>query len=417
MSLRCARSPEPPKMTIVEARGYARAEAPRAADSASRWPPALFLLHGVTAELIAERGGDLHRVAVFLPRHEAREERVGDGRHRHAVRDGLEHRPAAFARILDPTFDVLKVAALLLEGALGELEEPRPYDAPLEPDRGDLLQVELELTRVEQLEAFAVRLHHSALDPVVDHLHEMARAALSEMRPAVRRGEGVERGLRDRDRVGGTTDHHAVAVLEPPDPTRHPDVDEAEFERAVFVGAAHRIAEVAVAPIDEHVTGRGEARELVERVLRGIAGRHHRPEHARRLDLFDHVLDRARGDGAVRRRLLYRLGAAVAGDHAVTAAGQPGDHVPAHPSEPVQTYVHVRPPPETVRHNRRPVRRFTMTPKGPFDLARSSRVLRRLAESTLRSGRHRDGPFRSKVGVARPPSSSVRTHAGASSER
>src|SRR5205085_4371680 len=100
----------------------------RAADSASRWPAALFLLDGVAAELIAQSGRDLHGVAVVLPRHEAREKRVGDRRHGYAVRDRLEHGPPTFARVLHPTLDVFEIAAFLLEGALGELEEPRSHD-------------------------------------------------------------------------------------------------------------------------------------------------------------------------------------------------------------------------------------------------------------------------------------------------
>src|SRR2546426_9785476 len=130
------------------ARGCVRAAALRAAGSESTWPARLFLLDGVTAELIPERGGDLHRVTVLLARHEPRKQGVGDRGHGHAVRDGLEHGPAAFARILDPALDVLQVASFLLEGALGELEEPRTHHASLKPDRGHLAEVEVELARV-----------------------------------------------------------------------------------------------------------------------------------------------------------------------------------------------------------------------------------------------------------------------------
>src|SRR5438034_4673140 len=99
MSLRCARSPDPPKMTIVDGSGMRESRSPSRSgfrvDVASSRPPqsrryapetrsglagslvarrSLFLLQGVAAELIPERGGDLHRIAVLLPRHEAREQ-------------------------------------------------------------------------------------------------------------------------------------------------------------------------------------------------------------------------------------------------------------------------------------------------------------------------------------------------------
>src|SRR5438477_4463185 len=126
--------------------------------------------HFVAAELIAQRGRDLHRVAVGLPRGEAREQRVRERGHRDVVRDRLEDGPASLARVGDVALDVLEVAALGLEGALRQLEEPGPNDAALVPDLRDLLQVEVELARVQELEALAVGLHHPVLDAVVDHL-------------------------------------------------------------------------------------------------------------------------------------------------------------------------------------------------------------------------------------------------------
>src|SRR5919204_66893 len=150
-------------------------------------------LDGMTAELIAQCGGDLHRVRVILPRSEPREERVRQGGRGHGVCDRLRDRPAALAGILDVTFDAGEVGAFGLERALGQLQQPRPHDAAVIPHRSDLLEVEAELARVQELEALAVRLHHSVLDAVVDHLHEVTRPGLAEMRPSVRRRQGVER--------------------------------------------------------------------------------------------------------------------------------------------------------------------------------------------------------------------------------
>src|SRR5207245_7591921 len=138
----------------------------------------------------------------------------------------------------------------------------------------------------------------------------------------------------------GAADHHAVAVLESPDAARDADVEEAETHRAVFFGPPHRIAEVAVAAVDEHVTGRSEAGELIHGVIGRVAGGHHRPEDARGLHLLHHVLDRARRHSAVLRGLLHRLGAAVPRDHAMLAPCEARDHVPAHATEAIETDFH-----------------------------------------------------------------------------
>ena len=183
---------------------------------------------------------------------------------------------------------------------------------------------------MKEFEAFAVGLHHPVLDPVVDHLHEVAGAGLAEVRPAIRRRERVEDRLRNCHRVGGTADHHAVAVLESPDPSRDADVEEAQTFGRVFFGTLHRIAEVAVPAIHQHVARGGVARELVQGMIGRLARRDHRPEHARWLELFHHVLDRARAHRAVPDRFLHRLGATVARDDAMTTAREPRDHVPAH---------------------------------------------------------------------------------------
>src|SRR6266542_4887388 len=119
-----------------------------------------FGLHLMTAELVAEGGGDLQRESVLLARGEAREQRMGERRHRHAVIDRLMDRPAPLAGVLDVALDPLELVALGLERALGELEQPRTDHADVVPDPGDGLEVDVELARVDELEPLAVRLHH-----------------------------------------------------------------------------------------------------------------------------------------------------------------------------------------------------------------------------------------------------------------
>src|SRR5688572_10464054 len=60
-------------------------------------------LHGVPAELVAQRGEDLVGVAVRLAAAaEALDERERDDRGRHVAVDRLENGPAPLARVVDP---------------------------------------------------------------------------------------------------------------------------------------------------------------------------------------------------------------------------------------------------------------------------------------------------------------------------
>src|SRR6266542_328979 len=151
------------------------------------------------------------------------------------MRNGFLDRPAPFAGIRDPAFDVREVGALLLEGSLSELEQPRAHHAALHPHARDALHVDVEVARVDELEALAVGLHHPVLDAVMDHLDEVARATLPEMRPAVRRCERVERRLQAFHRARFAADHHAVTVVQSPLSAGYADIEVVETEPAVLL--------------------------------------------------------------------------------------------------------------------------------------------------------------------------------------
>src|SRR5258706_5479563 len=256
------------------------------------------------------------------------------------MRDRFLDRPPSLAGVCDPALDVREVRAFLLECALRELEEPRANDAALHPDTRDTLHVDVEVAGVDELEAFAVRLHHPVLDPVVDHLDEVARAALPEMRPTVRRCEGVERRLHTFDRARLAADHHAVAHVETPDASGDANVEVVEAERLVLLGAAHRVPEVRVAPVDQDVALGGESRELIEGVIGDVPGGDHRPQDARGLELLRHLLDRVGADRALGLRLVDRPWAAISRDDGMPPAYQPRDHVAAHPAQAVEPDLH-----------------------------------------------------------------------------
>src|SRR5262245_655122 len=104
------------------------------------WPWSLLRLHGVAAELLAQRGLDLRCERLLLARGEARVERGGDHRDRHVLVDRLEDRPATLARVVDIAGDALEVVPVLVECVVEEVEQPRPHDRAVAPDARDLLE-------------------------------------------------------------------------------------------------------------------------------------------------------------------------------------------------------------------------------------------------------------------------------------
>src|SRR6266702_1976521 len=102
-SLRRVRSPDAPKMTMAWGSGgfSAMALAP------------LLRLHGVAAELVAERGDHLGSVGLVLPGGEPQEQRQrGDGGG-HVLVHGGEDRPSPLARVLHVPLDAVQAGVLL----------------------------------------------------------------------------------------------------------------------------------------------------------------------------------------------------------------------------------------------------------------------------------------------------------------
>ena len=86
------------------------------------------------------------------------------------------HRPAAFARVLDVAFDAVKPVGVFLERRVTSARAATTDDGAVAPELTIWLRIKIEVGVAEQLEALGVRLHHSVLDPVVDHLSEVAGA-------------------------------------------------------------------------------------------------------------------------------------------------------------------------------------------------------------------------------------------------
>src|SRR6266540_1849651 len=245
----------------------------------------LRLLDGVAAELGAQSGVDLGREGLVLAGREARVEGGRNHRRGDALVDRLEDRPAALAGVLDVPRDAGEVAAVRVEGVVQELEQPRADDRAVAPDARDLLEVEIELGGLHDLEAFGVGLHQAVLDPVVDHLHEVARAGRADVRPAPGRGERLEDRPDSPDRLVGAAGHQAEALLEAPDPAGDADVEKVDPVLGSFSIAPLRVVEVRVAAVDDHIAGLEDPEQLPKSIFGDLAGRNNQTDEERRFEL------------------------------------------------------------------------------------------------------------------------------------
>ena len=193
-------------------------------------------------------------------------------------------------------------------------------------------QVDRELGGLHDLEALGERLHHPVLDPVVDHLHEVARTRRPDVEEAARLGQVLQERLDVLVGGGVTADHHAVALLQPPDPAGHAGVEEADALLRRLGGAALRVAEVRVAAVDDDVAVLEQAEDRLEGVLGRVAGRDHQPHDAGLRELRGELDQRVGRPLGVRPRI---------GLDRVAVLAQPLDHVGAHPAEADHSEIHV----------------------------------------------------------------------------
>jgi hypothetical protein len=183
---------------------------------------------------------------------------------------------------------------------------------------------------VHQLEALGIRLHQAVLDPVVDHLREVARARGPHVRPAVLRRKRLEHRLQPLHGRLVAARHQAEACLEAPDSSGDADVDERDALLARRVVPPLRVAEVRVAAVDDRVAGLEDVEQLLERVLRDRAGRDHQPDVARRVELLCQRAQRLRG----------RLDVRVERLHLVPRLREPLRHAGAHPAQSHHSKLH-----------------------------------------------------------------------------
>src|SRR5215218_4195992 len=326
----------------------------------------------VAAELLAHRREDLVAEVAEAARVEALVQGGGEDRRRHALVDRRDRRPATLAGVRDAAGELLQVAGFL-QRRRGQVEQPGADHAAPAPDLGDLGQVEvvlvvlgvverrrlgvglaLDLAGVgvlEDVEALGVGGHDAVLDPVVDHLHEVAGAVGAAVQVAVLRGrelpvaprralgrvdtrrEAGEDRVEPLHRPVGAADHQAVAALEPEDAAAGAAVDVVDPPLSHLFGAADVVPVVGVAAVDDRVAGLQHRGDRVDRLLGDLPGRDHDPDRARGTQLRSHLLQRGGALGSLARQLRDRIGVDVVGDDLVAVAHQAPRHVGSHSAE------------------------------------------------------------------------------------
>src|SRR5215211_6737393 len=295
-------------------------------------------------ELAAQGGYDLHGERVFLAGGEAGEEGACYGVRRYVLFYGFEHCPASFARVLDVAANAVEVG-ILLEGALGELEEPAADDAALVPEAGESPEIVVVAGLLEDLEPFGVGLQHPILDAVVDHLGEVSGARVTKISVAVLRSEGLEGRFDVLEGVSVAPDHGAVSDVVAPDASRHACIEPPQARVPDLPGPRHRVPEVGVGPVHDDVALVGELHELMDHIVRHVPGREHSPKNPGRLLNPYELLHTIGAFGPVLDRLVHLARRAVARDHAIVAlVNEPAHHIEAHPPHAVDADVHVLPP-------------------------------------------------------------------------
>ena len=170
------------------------------------------------------------------------------------------------------------------------------------------------------------------------------------MQVAVGRRERAEDRLERRDHLAIAADHQAEAVREAPDAAGRPGIDVADAVLGQLRVAADVVVEVRVAAVDDRVAGLQVLQQLLDLRLRRGAGRDHDPGRPRLRELRDELrdavgrLDVVAGRALLVGQLVGLLDRAVVGDDRVPVPDQASDHVRAHPPEPDEAELHLRPP-------------------------------------------------------------------------
>src|SRR5450756_2627533 len=301
---------------------------------------------------------------------EALIERGAKNRDRHRFVDGSRDRPSPLTGIRHAASVVLQTRAVQERGG-SKIQQPRADHAASAPDFRDLRQVQviLVILRVPQRRRFGIRIaqaltgvgvaqdvqpfgisrHEAILNAVVDHLYEVARAGRAAMQISVLDGtrstllawgarrcrdpgrDALENRVQVLDDPVLSADHQTVAALQPEHPAAGAAIDVMYAPRLERLRSFEIVAVVAIAAVDDDVTGIHARGQFLDCPAGHSGGKHH-PDRAWFGQLRDQLVDRDGAPNAATRDLLHRGRAHVVDDALVAILGQAphqtGSHTP-----------------------------------------------------------------------------------------
>ena len=208
---------------------------------------------GVAAELLAEGGDGPHRDPLLVLADEAGVERRAD----HRAWPRRARWPPA--RSSDPRPSPAPPAPARRgpgRWSSARTRRSRSQDRTTLPCRQALeraLRIDVEARARQQLVALRVRLHEAVLDPVVDHLREVAGAGGAGVHEPALGRQRVEHRLGEGHVLGLAAHHEAVALGAPPHPAARARVDEPDAQLRQPGGPPHAVPPVRVAALDHDV--------------------------------------------------------------------------------------------------------------------------------------------------------------------
>ena len=233
---------------------------------------------------------------------------------------------------------VAQIRPLLAERLLAEFQQPRPDDCAVVPRPRHRFEVEVVPPLEEEFEPLTVGLHQRVLDPVVDHLHVVARPRRPH--PGVAVGSRRHRVEDGNQFVVGrlwATDHQREAHVGTRGAAARPAV---EVGRVGRLRPPDRVLEVGVAAVDDDVVAVEVRAQFLQCRVHRVARGDHQPDPFVRTQPLREVGDRVGRLRAGVRGRRHRLLVDVERHDVVPRVEYAVDDDPPHPAESDDSELH-----------------------------------------------------------------------------
>jgi hypothetical protein len=285
---------------------------------------------------------------LFQRRQAAREDRLADQRHRLAQIERAEDRPLARALLAGGVQNLIhqRLSVFVLVGK----DLARYFNqvavqlalVPLGEDPAQLIGGQSQ-TALQQVVSLADQLHVAVLDPVVDHLDEVAGPVLAHPVAAGRAvlhlgGDGLEDGLHRRPRRRIAAGHDRGAAARSFFAARDAGADEENAFRGQRLGAPAGVGKQRVAAVDDDVARFQVRQQMFDHLIDTLARLHHQHRAARPLQQPDELLDGVgSGDlgpfGFVGQKVIHLGNSAVVHGHLEAMIVHVEDQILSHDSQ------------------------------------------------------------------------------------